>query len=266
MRVAVEDLSVELSGNRVVSGVGLVADDGEIVGVVGPNGSGKSTLLRAVYRHLRPASGRVLVDGRDVWRLSPTAAARDTAALPQERPTDFDLTVRDIVAMGRTPYKRAFAGENTHDVELITDALRRVDMLAQSDRSFLTLSGGERQRVLLARALAQDPRVLVLDEPTNHLDVQHQVELLRLLREQRRTTLLAIHDLNAAAAVCHRLHVLNAGHLVASGTPAEVLTPRLLREAFGVRATVLRHPDHGGPLLAVDHDTAPAQSAPADRT
>ncbi|KDN87707.1 putative ABC transporter [Kitasatospora cheerisanensis KCTC 2395] len=132
-------------------------------------------------------------------------------------------------------------------------------MAAHADRRFADLSGGERQRVLLARALAQQPDVLVLDEPTNHLDIRHQVELLALLRAQRTTTLVALHDLNAAASVCDRLHVLAGGTLVASGPPREVLTPDLLAEVFGVRAAVTRHPLTGDPLIAFDHRT------PADR-
>ncbi|MFF5208361.1 ABC transporter ATP-binding protein [Streptosporangium sp. NPDC000396] len=253
MRIAIDDLSVELSGREVVSGVNLLVEAGEIAGVVGPNGSGKSTMLRTVYRHLRPAAGRILLDGQDLWRQRPEVTARAVAALPQERGTDFELVVREVVAMGRTPYKRAFARDDRHDENVIEEALRRVGMAGLADRRFATLSGGERQRVLLARALAQEPQVLVLDEPTNHLDVRHQIELLALLREQRATTLVALHDLNAAVAVCDRLHVMKAGHIVASGPPDQVLTPSLLEEVFGVRATVTAHPLTGGALIAFDY-------------
>ncbi|URM91012.1 ABC transporter ATP-binding protein [Streptomyces sp. MRC013] len=268
MNVALEELSVAYAGRAVVSGVHLIAADGEIAGLVGPNGSGKSSVLRTVYRHLRPAAGRVLVGGVDVRDLTPSRAARCVAALPQERAVDFELTVGDIVVMGRTPYKGPFSGEDATDRAVVARALERVGMGAAHDRSFSALSGGERQRVLLARALAQDPDVLVLDEPTNHLDVLHQVELLALLREQRRTTLVSLHDLNAAASVCDRLHVLHRGRVVASGTPREVLTPKLLAEVFGVRAAVLEHPLTGGPLIAFDHHSPaavpglPAEAAP----
>ncbi|KUJ69628.1 ABC transporter ATP-binding protein [Streptomyces albus subsp. albus] len=266
MRIDIEDLAVTLSGRTVVSQVGLIAAEGEIAGLVGPNGSGKSTVLRTVYRHLAPHAGRVLVGGTDLRTLSAAESARRVAALPQERGSDFELTVREVVAMGRTPYKRAFAADDEADRSAVGLALARVGMDAGRERRrFSTLSGGERQRVLLARALAQDPRVLVLDEPTNHLDVLHQVELLALLREQRRTTLLALHDLNAAASVCDRLHVLHDGTVVASGTPREVLTPALLAEVFGVRAAVVPHPLTGDPLIAFDHRcTAAAATAAAD--
>lgn len=257
MRISVEGLEVRLSGRTVVSGVDLLAAEGEIAGLVGPNGSGKSTVLRTVYRHLRPHAGRVLVGGADIRELSAVESARRVAALPQERGTDFELSVREVVAMGRTPYKRAFAGEDAADRDVVSEALAHVGMAHAARRRFSALSGGERQRVLLARALAQSPEVLVLDEPTNHLDVRHQVELLTLLRAQRRTTLLALHDLNAAASVCDRLHVLHDGAVVASGPPREVLTAELLAEVFGVRAAVVEHPLTGDPLIAFDH-RAPA--------
>ncbi|MEV4743186.1 ABC transporter ATP-binding protein [Streptomyces sp. NPDC049555] len=265
MRIAIEDLAVSLSGRTVVHGIDVIAEDGEIVGLVGPNGSGKSTVLRTVYRHLAPDAGRVLIGGTDIRTLTPAQSAQRVAALPQERGSDFELSVREVVAMGRTPYKRAFAGEDGTDAQLVAAALERVGMAGAGRRRFSALSGGERQRVLLARALAQDPRVLVLDEPTNHLDVRHQVELLALLREQRRTTLIALHDLNAAASVCDRLHVLHDGALVASGAPREVLTPDLLAEVFGVRVAVVEHPLTGDPLIAFDH-RSPADALPGAAT
>ncbi|MFJ9852183.1 ABC transporter ATP-binding protein [Streptomyces sp. NPDC101150] len=256
MRVEIEDLHVGYAGRDVVAGVRLVAAEGEIAGLVGPNGSGKSTVLRTVYRHLRPTAGRVLLAGADVRALRPGQAARKVAALPQERGSDFELTVREVVVMGRTPYKRAFAGDDDGDREIVARSLAAVGMTGHAARRFSALSGGERQRVLLARAFAQEPQVLVLDEPTNHLDVRHQVELLGLLRAQRRTTLISLHDLNAAASLCDRLHVLHQGRVVASGTPRAVLTPQLLAEVFGVRAAVTEHPLTGDPLIAFDHRQA----------
>ncbi|NSC25349.1 ABC transporter ATP-binding protein [Streptomyces albus subsp. chlorinus] len=259
MRIDIEDLHVSYARRTVVAGARLVAAEGEITGLVGPNGSGKSTLLRTVYRHLRPTAGRVLLGGTDLHTLSPLRSARHVAALPQERGGDFELTVREIVAMGRIPYKRPFAGEDDTDRESVARALAGVGMSAAADRRFTTLSGGERQRVLLARAFAQDPEVLVLDEPTNHLDVRHQVDLLVLLRAQRRTTLVSLHDLNAAASVCDRLHVLHDGAVVASGPPRAVLTPEVMAEVFGVRAAVVDHPLTGDPLIAFDHRTPAPQ-------
>ncbi|GAA2653472.1 ABC transporter ATP-binding protein [Streptomyces lunalinharesii] len=266
MRIDIEELRVSYAGRDVVAGVHLMAAAGEIVGLVGPNGSGKSTVLRTVYRHLRPTAGRVLLDGTDLRTLSPGRTARHVAALPQERAADFELTVHEVVAMGRTPYKRAFAGEDRTDREAVAGALAAVGMAGRGALRFSTLSGGERQRVLLARAFAQDPDVLVLDEPTNHLDVRHQVELLALLRDRARTTVISLHDLNAAASLCDRLHVLHAGRLVASGPPRAVLTPELLAEVFGVRAAVTEHPLTGDPLIAFDHRWAPDRPPARDRS
>jgi iron complex transport system ATP-binding protein len=253
VRLDIEDLHVAYAGRTVVAGAHLLAAPGEITGLVGPNGSGKSTVLRTVYRHLRPVAGRVLLDGTDLRELSPARSARHVAALPQERGGDFELTVREVVVMGRIPYKRAFAGDDAVDRDIVAGALADVGMTGHADRRFAELSGGERQRVLLARAFAQRPDLLVLDEPTNHLDVRHQVELLALLRGRGRTTLVSLHDLNAAASVCDRLHVLHEGRVVASGPPREVLRPALLAEVFGVRAAVLAHPLTGDPLIAFDH-------------
>lgn len=253
MRIDIDDLHVAYAGRKVVAGAHLIAAAGEITGLAGPNGSGKSTLLRTVYRHLRPVAGRVLLDGTDIRTMTARQSARHIAALPQERDSDFELTVREVVAMGRTPYKRAFAGEDATDRDIIDRALRDVGMDGHAGRRFTELSGGERQRALLARAFTQQPDVLVLDEPTNHLDIRHQIELLALLRTQRRTTLVSRHDLNAAASVCDRLHFLHAGTVVASGPPREVLTPELMAEVFGVRAAVIDHPLTGDPLIAFDH-------------
>ncbi|MEU6367820.1 ABC transporter ATP-binding protein [Streptomyces sp. NPDC046931] len=262
MRIDIEDLHVAYAGRTVVAGAHLVAAEGEITGLVGPNGSGKSTLLRTVYRHLRPTAGRVLLAGTDLRELSPVRSARHVAALPQERGSDFEMSVREVVAMGRTPYKRAFAGEDAADRDIVSRALADVGMDAHAGRRFTALSGGERQRVLLARAFAQDPDVLVLDEPTNHLDIRHQVDLLALLRTGRRTTLVSLHDLNAAASVCDRLHVLHAGSVVASGPPRDVLTPELMAEVFGVRAVVVDHPLTGDALIAFDHRAQAGPQAP----
>ncbi|WP_329169984.1 ABC transporter ATP-binding protein [Streptomyces decoyicus] len=262
MRIDIEDLHIGYASRTVVAGAHLVAVEGEITGLVGPNGSGKSSLLRTVYRHLKPTAGRVLLGGTDLSELPPLQSARHVAALPQERGSDFELTVREVVAMGRTPYKRAFAGEDATDRDIVAKVLSDVGMDGCAGRRFTALSGGERQRVLLARAFAQDPDVLVLDEPTNHLDVRHQVELLALLRAQCRTTLVSLHDLNAAASVCDRLHVLHAGAVVASGRPRDVLTPELMADVFGVRAAVVDHPLTGDPLIAFDH-RAPADAEAA---
>jgi iron complex transport system ATP-binding protein len=206
---------------------------------VGPNGAGKTTLLRTLYRAQRPTSGRVLVGGDDVWVLPGRQAARRLAAVLQDSTGDFELTVYDVVAMGRTPYKRAFEGDNADDRRIVMDALTAVDMAALAGEPYNRLSGGQKQRVMIARALAQQTGVIVLDEPTNHLDLRHQHEALHLLRRTGATVVAVLHDLNLAAAYCDRICVMDAGAVVAVGEPAEVLTERLIAEVYQVSARVI---------------------------
>ncbi|GAA1006638.1 ABC transporter ATP-binding protein [Nocardiopsis tropica] len=251
--ITVREVAVTLDGATILGGVSVLARPGEITGVIGPNGSGKSTLLRTVYRHLKPSAGSVLIGDEDLRALSPGETARRIAAMPQERGSEFDLTVRDVVALGRIPHQGRFGRESAEDRDRIDTALADAALLPLAHRSFASLSGGERQRALLARCFAQNGRVLVLDEPTNHLDLAHQAQLLTLLTRRATTTLITVHDLNAAAAVCDRLHVLSEGRIVAGGTPAEVLTRDLLADVFGVRGEVIRHPNTGRLLVAVDY-------------
>ncbi|MCP9211967.1 ABC transporter ATP-binding protein [Streptomyces sp. NEAU-Y11] len=252
MTLRLRELSVQAAGRTLVDRLSLDVAAGRMVGLVGPNGSGKSTALRCVYRALRPTSGAVLLDGTDLASVPLRESARSIAALTQESHTELDFTVAEVIALGRTPHSRGNGPLTGRERELCRTAMDRLDVAHLADRSVLTISGGERQRVLVARALVQEPRVLVLDEPTNHLDVRHQVRLLSFLRGAELTVLTALHDLNLAAAVCDRIAVLSHGCLVASGAPAEVLTPELVREVFGVDATVVRHPRTGTPQLLYD--------------
>ncbi|MFE7428776.1 MULTISPECIES: ABC transporter ATP-binding protein [unclassified Streptomyces] len=245
--LSVDGVTLSAGAHRLVRDVSLTARPGEVVGLVGPNGSGKSSLLRAVYRVLRPGTGHVRVDGADVWRLPVRTLARTLAAVVQEPVADFDLTVREVVAMGRTPHKGLFDGDTAQDARLIVSALASVDAVSLADRPFDRLSGGERQRVLIARALAQQPSLLVLDEPTNHLDIRHQLDVLGTLRRLPAAVLVALHDLNLAAYYCDRLYVLRGGEVVASGPPAEVITAKLLREVYEVAGEVVVHPRTGAP-------------------
>jgi iron complex transport system ATP-binding protein len=228
----------------VLRGVRLEARAGDIVGLIGPNGSGKSTLLRTVYRSLRPTGGVVRVGGDDVWRLSPRTAARRTAAVLQDQgagPTA--LTVAEVVALGRTPHHGLLGRDGAADQLAVEEALDTCGARRLADRDFGSLSGGERQRVLLARALAQRPRLLVLDELTNHLDIRARFELLDLIRAAGITTLAVLHDLDLAVRLCDRLVVLHEGAVAAAGPVLDVLTPAVFREVFGVRATAARHED-----------------------
>ncbi|GGM80076.1 ABC transporter ATP-binding protein [Lentzea pudingi] len=246
MRVEVDQVTVR----GILTDISLHAD-GEVVGIVGPNGSGKSTTLRCVYRALKPDAGAVLLDGQNVHKRHDIA--RDLSALTQESQVEFDFTVAEVVEMGRLPHDR----DPALDARVVSEALATVDVTHLASRSFLSLSGGERQRVLIARAVAQQPRVLVLDEPTNHLDIRHQLDVLSLARGLGITVLTVLHDLNLAASFCDRLYVLDEGRVVASGTPAEVLVPELIAKVFHVTAHVVRHPTTGVPQLLFDQEVTP---------
>lgn len=244
MKLIVDRLHVALDHTPILRDVSLEARAGEIVGLVGPNGSGKSTLLRTVYRSLRPAEGVVRVGEDDVWELSPRAAARRTAAVLQDAGgSTAGLTVGEIVALGRSPHHGLLGRDGPQDHEAVSDAIDRCGVRPFADRDYTSLSGGERQRVLLARALAQNPRLLVLDELTNHLDIRARFELLDLIRATGVTTLAVLHDLDLAARLCDHLVVLHGGAVAAAGTVLDVLTPDLLADVFGVRASTERHAD-----------------------
>ncbi|MFB7253642.1 ABC transporter ATP-binding protein [Streptomyces nojiriensis] len=249
-----EDVTVVVNGRTLVDRVSLRVAPGEVLALVGPNGAGKSTLLRTFYRVLRPTSGHVLLDGEDVWRMPGKRLAQRLAAVLQETAGDFELTVYEVVAMGRTPHKRAFEGDDAEDRDIIMGSLEELDVAALAQAPFDRLSGGEKQRVLIARALAQRTGTMVLDEPTNHLDLRHQLDALRLVRRVGVTAVIALHDLNLAASFCDRICVLDGGRVVATGTPEEVLTRDLLAGVYRVEAEVSRHPGTGIPQITVVPD------------
>ncbi|PSL18476.1 ABC transporter ATP-binding protein [Shimia abyssi] len=223
-------------GQPILHPVSFHLKAGRILGIVGPNGAGKSTLLRTLYRYHKPSGGRVLIDGQDIWQMAPREAARTVAAVLQEQSNDFALTVRDVVTLGRLPHRLGFSTPGRRCGEIVEDVLERTDLTRLADRSIGTLSGGERQRAMVARAVAQAPRVIVLDEPTNHLDIHHQLELLELVRQLGMTVVVSLHDLNVASSFCDDILVLQNGHCRAFGPPEEVLTEPLVSGAFHVMA------------------------------
>ena len=210
---------------------------GRTLGVVGPNGAGKTTLLRLLYRFHRPTTGAVSVGRTDIWSLSARAAAQRVAAVLQEQPSDFALTVREIVALGRTPHRQGFGGSNgARDQSVIDDALQQLDLAKLADRHLETLSGGERQKVMVARALAQEPQLLILDEPTNHLDIRHQLEVLDLIQNLPLTIVTSLHDLNLTMGLCDDVLLLQSGRALGFGAPAEVLSEATVSDAFQIDA------------------------------
>ncbi|RKT83712.1 iron complex transport system ATP-binding protein [Saccharopolyspora antimicrobica] len=250
MSLRVSGVQVQLGGRAVLSDVDVDVRAGEVFGLVGPNGSGKTTLLRTLYRAVQPAAGTVEVAG--VAAAGRRQLARVLAATTQETEARAALTVREVVSQGRIPHLGLLDRMGAADHAIVDDALRATSLLAEAERDVRLLSGGERQRTSIARALAQQPQVLVLDEPTNHLDLRHQYGVLALLRELAAgglTVLLTLHDLRLAVEFCDRLAVLDSGRIAATGAPAEVLDERLLADVFGVEAHLADH--NGRPTLTI---------------
>jgi iron complex transport system ATP-binding protein len=249
-------LGVGYHDHQVLHDVSLDVPAGELCGLLGPNGSGKSTLLKVLVGVLRPWSGRAELFGADVQTLSPRTIAQRVAVIPQGVSILFPFTVEEIVAMGRHPHLGRLQREGAHDREAVRRALEETDTAGLAKRPVDELSGGERQRVVIARALAQEPELLLLDEPTTHLDINHQVEvfalLARLNRERGLTVLAISHDVNVCAEYCRRLIMLKAGRVVGDGSPDELLTPALVRDVYGAEVHVLENPTSGAPLIAVD--------------
>lgn len=238
----------------VLRGVTMEMPADSFVGILGPNGSGKTTLLRTLAGVLRPSSGQVLIDGRNLASVQRQLLARRMAVVPQETHLAFDYTVLEVVLMGRYPYLGTFEVEGPVDFMVARESLAATGTLGFQDRPFDTLSGGEKQRVILAAALAQiagadRDGILLLDEPTVALDLAYQLELGTLLRDLQRRRPMAIavstHDLNFAASLCRTLVLLKEGEVLASGATEDVLTPDHIRLLYGVEADVTRHPITG---------------------
>ena len=233
--------SLSRSKQTILHEMSFDLSSGRILGIVGPNGAGKSTLLRLLYRYHKPTTGTIEIGGIDIWKITARMAARKVAAVLQEQPTDFALTVREIVTLGRTPYHVGFGGSNgARDGYIVDAALNRMDLNGFSNRSLGTLSGGERQRVMVARALAQEPCVLILDEPTNHLDIRHQLEILELIKDLPLTIVTSLHDLNMAADICDEVVILKDGKLKGSGVPETVFSAEAISGTFEVAASYER--------------------------
>ncbi|MDR7342901.1 iron complex transport system ATP-binding protein [Pantoea alhagi] len=245
MSISAENVTWKVGKKVIVDDVSLRVSAGETVGLLGPNGSGKSSLLRVLAGIRRPHAGTVKLDGKPIRDIAKKQLARRIAFVEQHAATEANMSVRDVVKLGRIPHHSPFSSWNHEDDRVVDEALERVDMLKYHDRGWLSLSGGERQRVHIARALAQTPGEILLDEPTNHLDIHHQMQLMKLISELAVTSIVAIHDLNHAAMFCDALIVMQNGKITARGTPEQVLTESLLWQVFQVKTRIEVSPYHG---------------------
>ncbi|WP_065978671.1 ABC transporter ATP-binding protein [Pseudoalteromonas lipolytica] len=240
--ISVSDLSWGIADKTILKSINLQLNAGQFIGLLGPNGAGKSSLLRCLYRYLKPQQGAVFLAGDNIWQISADEFAKNVAVVLQESPSQFNLSVFDVVSLGLTPHKTLFSATNADDKKRIYQAIEQVGLSHHTQQSFDSLSGGEKQRALIARSIVQQPKLLIMDEPTSHLDVKYQIQIMELAKSLDVTVLASFHDLNLAASVCDELLVIDEGQLITLGTPKEVLTEQLLSDVFGVCARVSAHP------------------------
>ena len=236
--------------------VGFSVREGEVFGIIGPNGSGKTTLLKLLSGLEHADEGAVAIDGRPVGKYKRKELARRLAMLQQDALPPVGFTVREVVAMGRYPFQNWLGEDRSAPAGFIDSVMDCMGLAAFADRSVNQLSGGERQRVALAKAMAQQPKVLLLDEPTTYLDIGYQIQLMDVIRSWQRdsglTVVAVLHDLNLASMYCDRLLMLHRGEVECIGTPREVLTPERVERVYGAKASVLRHPTNGSPQIMLE--------------
>ncbi len=245
MKITIDDLSFSYNDSPLLDAIDLVIQKGEVLSLVGANGSGKTTLLKNISGILTPAKGAVYLDMTSLSKLSGAQLARQLGALEQDREVGFDFTVREIVSLGRIPHRGRFARPSKSDIQWIDRAMELTYTKDLSERSIYELSGGERQLVFLAMVLAQNPSVLLLDEPTTYLDIDHQLQIMEIIRQQAAagmTVVMAIHDLNLASQYSVRIAMLHQGKLLAVGRPEEVLTKHNIKQAFKADVSIGKNP------------------------
>ena len=249
--IELSGVDVHYGARKVLDAISFDAKKGTFVGIIGPNGSGKTTLLKAISRVITPTGGIIQLDGQPLFALSSRELAQSVAVVPQETGPGFDFTVSDVVMMGRYPHMSRFSKEREEDYAICRKAMSLTGITHLCDRSIHAISGGELQRVIIARALAQQPRHLLLDEATSHLDISHQVDILATIKKlsEEIAVIGVFHDLNLASYFCDEIIVIKDGKIAAASTPVEVITPAMLRSIFDLDAAVSIHPVTGKPLV-----------------
>lgn len=240
--IEVKNLKFGYRESLVLKGLSFNIKKGEFVSIIGPNGSGKSTLLKTLNNLYKPNSGDILIEGKNVEDYSKRDLAKIVGFVPQDTTIDYEFTVEDIIMMGRHPYKGRFQKEDKIDYKIVNDVMEMTNTLKFKDSLITEISGGERQRVIIAKALAQNPSIILLDEPTSHLDINHQIELLNLLRtlnkEKGTTIILVIHDINLAARFSDDIILLNEGEIIGIGNPEDVITAKNIEKAYNLDVAI----------------------------
>jgi iron complex transport system ATP-binding protein len=253
--IEVNSISFRYHEEWVLREVSFRVEKGEFVGVIGPNGSGKTTLLKLLYRLLAPQRGEILFELLPMKKMDRRDIAKRIAVVAQETQLLFPFSVLETVLMGRSPYLGHLMFESEKDLEIARKAMEWTKILPFSERPVEELSGGERKRVFIARALAQEPDVILLDEPTANLDIQHQIDFLDLIltlnRERGLTIVMASHDMNIASEFCDRLILLQEGRIYQTGTPEEVVTKENIEGVYGCEVWIDRHPISGMPRISL---------------
>ena len=242
MKLSIEHLNLSIKQRTLLDDISLKTKDGQFVGLIGANGSGKSTLLKTIYKTLKPDSGEIYLDELNILHSSEKKVAQNLSVVSQFNELSFDLTVKQMVFLGRTPHKRLLEQENKQDLQIVEHALKTTNLLDYQDRSFLSLSGGEKQRVILARAIAQEPQFMILDEPCNHLDIRYQLEIMEIVKNLGIGILAALHSLEDACRYCDELYVLKHGKVLVQGKPEDILTEDLIEEVYGVKCKIYQNP------------------------
>ncbi len=247
--LSVEHLQWQVGSRLILDDISFQVSKGQFIGLLGPNGSGKSSLLRCLYKYLSPSFGYLHFAGQPLADIDNKEYAKQVAVVLQHTPQQFHLSVRDIVALGLVPHSSFSLTKNFDQEQKVVQALTQVGLADKRDTDFELLSGGEKQRVMIARAIVQDPKLLIMDEPTSHLDVKYQIQIMELAKSLGITVIASFHDLNLAASICDKLLILKQGRLVAEGTPNEVITEQNLSNVFDVCTQVSRHPQKDVPLV-----------------
>lgn len=250
MELTANDVSMKFGKKDIIKNCSIFVKKKQFVGLIGPNGCGKSTLLKSIYKSLVPHKGTVFLNDLDVLKSPEKKVSQRLGVVGQFNEMSFDLSVKQMVMLGRTPHKKMLEPDKQEDEIIVEQALARTNLLDYQNRSYLSLSGGEKQRVILARTIAQQPQFLILDEPTNHLDIRYQLEILTCVKELNVGVLAALHDLEIASHYCDYLYAIKDGEIYAHGTPEEVLTPETIEVLYQIKCQTYINPITNGLAFA----------------